>query len=181
MSLSLFMIGVNVLFAQPDVIDLPKEEQKKMEFSGVFKSSLGIESGGGSGYIGLAYDHLLSARWRIGASAGYPSVGANIKCFPFGVQRDRLLFSIGARGNFYFDLSQVQRFSGISVPLGISYFIPSRINLELEVGPIAYFSNGENEFTPLYNGALQNVWFSVKIARRFSFYSMRRARQLENE
>lgn len=169
------------LFAQDTLlipeIDLDKEERSKMEFAGVFKSSINVELGGKTGFGGLSYDLLLSRRIRLGLGAGYPAVGAEIICFPFGIKRDQFLFKLGGRATAFFPPNETS-FMMYSVPIGFSYFMARRINLEVDAGPLFKTTfTGTAPVSGLAN-SINYVWFSVKLGYRFSFYSMRRARQL---
>lgn len=175
----LFFIGS--LFAQDTLlipeIELDKKERSKMEFAGVFKSSINVELGGKTGFGGLSYDLLLSRRIRLGLGIGYPAAGVEIMCFPFGVKRDQLLFKLGGRATAFFPPNETG-FMLYSVPVGFSYFMARRINLEVDAGPLFKTTfTGAAPVAGLAN-SLNYVWFSVKLGYRFSFYSMRRARQL---
>jgi hypothetical protein len=160
------------------VIQLDKKDQKKMEFAGVYKSAVGVELGGKSGYIGITYDHLLSRRWRLGLGVGYPGFGGEVKCFPFGVKRDKLLFNVGARATALFP-AKGTNYMFYSIPIGLSYFTVNRMNVELDAGPL--FKEPFDSSVPAtgFGSEIDYVWFSLKLSYRFSFYAMRRAKQLD--
>lgn len=165
------------LFAQDTLfttkIELTKEEQNRMEFAGVFKSSWHIEAGGKMGFVGLGYDLLLSRHLRLGVGVGYPAVGMDVECFPFGVKRERLLFKFGGRSTAFFPANETS-FMIYSIPIGFSYFTANRINVELDAGPL--FKTAIGGKTPI-NGLAESinyVWFSVKLGYRFSFYNLKK-------
>ena len=177
--LFLFAFVSIISFAQDEkpVIDLEKEERDKMEFAGVFKSSISAEFGGKAGLAGVSYDLLLSKRWRIGAGIGYPGAGMDVKLYPKGVGRDRLIFNLGLRANAVLPPGQDQ-YAFYSLPLGFSYFAANRINLEFDMGPMYKVPiTGSLQETGLGH-SVNYVWVSFKLGYRFSFYAMKRARQL---
>ncbi len=159
-------------------VDLEEEEQNKMEFAGVFKSAINVEGFGKTGFVGISYDHLLSARWRVGVGVGYPGFGADLKFYPWKVKRFSPVFNLGLRSVAFFPKNGTA-VALHSLPIGISYFGKSRINVELDIGPMftVPLSAGAEIFGSSTN--LPPIWFSVKIGHRFSFYAIKRARQLE--
>lgn len=160
------------------VIQLEREEQAKMEFSGVFKSSISLELAGKSGWVGASYDLLLSRRLRLGIGVGYPGAGLDFKCYPYGVGRDKFIFNLGLRANVIMPPGDSQ-YAFYSLPIGFSYFAANRINFDLDVGPMYKYQIDNGSPETGISSQINYVWFSAKIGYRFSFYAMRRARQLD--
>ena len=69
-------------FAQGQDPDITPDDVSKMEFSGVFKSSVSIEFAGKSGFVGVSYDRLLSSHLRFGVGAGFKGAGLDFKYYP---------------------------------------------------------------------------------------------------
>lgn len=161
-------------------IRLEKEERRKMEFAGVFKSSVSLELGGKSGYAGVSYDLLLTEKWRLGLGVGYPGAGLDVKCFPFSVRRDKLVFNLGLRSSVLLPQDGTNVFIH-STPIGVALFAPSRLNLELDFGPALIHSIDPAQEITGTSENLSYFWGSIKIGYRFSFYAMKRARRLNKE
>lgn len=179
--LSVFLFFSSFAFGQDSlIIDLNKEERKKMEFAGVYKSSLSLELGGKSGYTGVSYDLLLSRKWRLGLGIGYPGVGTDLKFHPFGVKRDKLILNIGMRANAFLPPTS-SNYMFYSLPIGLTYYTVNRLNLEIDAGPM--FKTPLNPSTPQsgFGNDINYIWFSLKIGYRFSFYAIRRARLLDKQ
>ena len=173
---------IGVCYAQDstlvNVIEMDKEDQRRMEFAGVFKSSISLEGGGKSGFAGLSCDLLLSRKWRIGFGGGFCGAGADVKFYPFGVKRDKLVFNVGARANAFFPINGTN-YMFYSAPLGLSFFTVNRINLELDAGPLFKQPFNQSETQLGIGNDINWVWFSLKVGYRFSFYAMKRARALD--
>lgn len=164
-----------IVFSQE--ISLKEDEIRKMEFSGVFKSSISLEGFGKSGLIGVSYDVLLSKRWRWGIGGGYAGFGTAIKWYPTGVKRFKPVFNIGIRCNTFFPKNSAPLIM-YSMPIGLSYFGPSRINMEFDIAPTLKRPINANEKIEGIAATTKIIWFSVKLGYRFSFYSIKRKRQL---
>ncbi len=160
------------------VVDMSKEEQKKMEFAGVFKSSISLEGGGKSGFAGISYDLLLSRKWRVGIGGGYSGAGADVKFYPWGVKRDKLVMNVGLRANAVLPFDGTN-YMFYSAPIGLSYFTLGRINLELDAGPLLKRQFNQSEIAYGIGNKINYAWVSLKIGYRFSFYAMKRARELD--
>lgn len=158
-------------------ISLEKEEIKKMEFAGVYKCAINLEGGGKTGFVGLSYDYLLSRRWRVGVGLGYPGVGADVKFYPTGVKRFKPVVNLGLRSTAFFP-NNGTAIMAYSLPIGISFFGPSRVNIELDAGPMLKYPINNGEAITGISDQIGNVWVSIKIGHRFSFYAMKRAREL---
>lgn len=181
----LFLVVSSVSRAQDSTltteIRIDKAERRKMEFAGVYKSSISLEIFGKSGFVGASYDVLLSRKWRLGLGAGYAGGGADLKFYPFGVKRDAVLLNIGFRANAFLQPNSTH-YRMYSLPIGLSLFTVNRMNLELDVGPM--MNKIFTGFDEPYSGFASNinfVWFSMKVGYRFSFYAMKRARKLNKE
>ena len=159
------------------VVKIDPNEMAKMEFAGVFKSAINLEGGGKSGFVGISYDLLLSRKWRVGIGGGYSGAGADVKFYPWGVKRDKLVLNLGLRANAFLPMDETN-YMFYSVPIGLSFFTVNRINLELDAGPMI-----KRQFDPLempigIGSKLNYAYVSIKIGYRFSFYAMKRARNL---
>ncbi|MDC3352016.1 hypothetical protein OAV92_02100 [Crocinitomicaceae bacterium] len=178
----ILMLFSVVTVAQDDskgVIDLPKEVQKKMEFAGVFKSSIGIEFAGKSGLVGVNYDLLLSRHVRLGMGLGYAGAGMDLKFFPIGgVKRGKLRFTAGLRAN-YMEFPEQDHKLFLSAPLGLFYAGVNRINYEFDIGPLHQQVYPQTGSVEGFSDQFQYVWFSLKLSYRFSFYAMKRYRQFD--
>ena len=174
----LFLAGI--AYAQDSLeIRLDDEQRDKMEFAGVFKSSISLELGGKSGFAGVSYDLLLSRKWRLGLGAGFLGMGADIKFHPFGVKRDKMIFNIGLRANAFLPPSG-SNYMFYSIPVGITYFTVNRLNIGIDAGPLLKKPFLVNEVLHGVGTDVNYLWFSVKVGYRFSFYAMRRASKLKN-
>lgn len=169
-------IGPSLVFGQEH--EIPLDDLKKMEFSGVYKSAISAELGGKSGFIGFSYDRLLSSHTRLGIGAGFKGVGVDFKYYPIKVQRDKWLFNVGLRTNM---VNLPSNYLFCSLPIGVSFFGASRLNFDLDVGPLYKFPIANNSNNPDFANNWNYVWFSLKVGYRFSFYAMRRARRLNQE
>ncbi|WP_027421203.1 hypothetical protein [Crocinitomix catalasitica] len=172
----LIFIFLSSQFINAQIVDLDEDDIARMEFSGVFKSALSIELGGGTGFAGLAFDHFLREKLRMGISVGYPATGANFKVYPFGIDRHKACWNIGWRSTAFLTAND-PLFLMHNLPIGISVFGKNQINFEIDFGP-AY--SHALKSTDVLTGFSKNLYFwgGVKIGYRFSFYSMKRARQL---
>ncbi len=170
--LSLFFFP---LFAQGQEDEITPDDVRKMEFSGVFKSSISVELGGKSGFIGVSYDRLLSSHSRIGVGAGYSGVGLDFKYYPRQVQRDKWLLNIGLRANM---MNVRSNFVFCSLPIGFSFFGLSRLNFDFDLGPMYKLPITTDFKTSQFSENWNYVWFSAKVGYRFSYYAMKRARRL---
>lgn len=158
--------------------EIPTDELNKMEFAGVYKSTISAEIGGKSGFVGISYDRLLSARTRIGVGAGFKGVGLDFKYYPIMVSRDRWLFNLGLRANL---VNVPSPYLFCSLPIGVSFFGLSRLNFDVDAGPLYKFPIAKGVTNTDFTANWNYVWFSVKVGYRFSFYAMRRARRLNQE
>jgi hypothetical protein len=177
--ITIFALFTGVCHAQDStlVIEIDPDEMAKMEFEGVFKSSISLEGGGKSGFAGISYDLLLSRKWRVGIGGGYAGAGADVKFYPWGVKRDKLIMNLGLRANTFLPIGGTN-YMFYSAPIGLSFFTVKRINLELDAGPMI-----KRQFDPLetpigIGSKLDYAYVSIKIGYRFSFYAMKRARNL---
>jgi hypothetical protein len=159
------------------VIDIDKEDLKKMEFAGVFKSSIGLQIGGTSGIIGFSYDLLLTEKLRAEIGGGYAGAGIGIKIYPFSVKRQAICFNLGIRSQVL-ALPDSSPMHLHSLPIGITYFGSNRLNYEFDLGPALPFPLHNNE--NIY-GASEFLfgYASFKLSYRFSFYNMNRVKELE--
>lgn len=178
------ILGSNNGNAQEDstqVIELKKEVRNKMEFAGVFKSAIGVELGGKSGLVGVNYDLLFSRHVRMGLGLGYAGAGAELKFFPFGgVKRQKIRFTAGIRANYMAFPNETKKMF-YSAPLGIFYAGLNRVNYEFDIGPLYQNTFDQPGLEEGISDRFNYVWFSVKLSYRFSFYAMRRARELARE
>lgn len=178
--ITILFLCLGTIYAQDSTlfIDIKKEDQKRMEFAGVFKSSVSLEGGGKSGFVGVSYDLLLSRKWRIGIGGGYSGAGADIKFYPFGVKRKKLVFNVGLRANAFLPINGTN-YMFYSLPIGFSLFTVNRINLELDAGPMLKRQFDQSKVESGVGDKINYVWISLKIGYRFSFYAMKRARELD--
>lgn len=156
------------------IIDVPAEDIKKMEFEGIYKSSISLELGGKSGLVGVSYDLLLSPRWRFGVGGGYSGAGIDLKFYPGKVQRNKIIFNLGARANI-FQLPNDYVF--YSLPLGLTYFSDFRMNFDFDIGPLYKQTLNDNLSPGSFWNDWNYVWISAKVSYRFSFYAMNRWRK----
>ena len=171
----LFLLTLISFVARGQEQEITPDELKKMEFSGVFKSTISLELGGKSGYVGVSYDRLLSSHSRIGIGAGYSGVGLDFKYYPRQVQRDKWLLNIGLRANM---MNVPSNFVFCSLPVGLSFFGLSRLNFDLDLGPMYKLPIATDMKTSQFSENWNYVWFSAKVGYRFSYYAMKRARRL---
>lgn len=177
------LIGLNGMAQEdsPKVIHLEKEVQNKMEFAGVFKSSIGLEFAGKSGLLGVNFDHLFSRYMRLGVGAGYAGAGLDLKFFPIGgIKRGKLRFTVALRGNYVAFPNQNQHLF-LSAPIGLFYAGVNRINYEFDLGPLYRQTYPVDGAVSGFTDQLQYLWFSIKVSHRFSFYAMKRERQLKKK
>ncbi|MFT5822017.1 MAG: hypothetical protein ACI8ZM_003273 [Crocinitomix sp.] len=161
------------------VIEIDPNEMAKMEFAGVFKSSISLEGGGKSGFVGISYDLLLSKKWRVGIGGGYSGAGADVKFYPWGVKRDKLVLNLGLRANALMPVNGTN-YLFYSAPIGLSFFTVNRINLELDAGPLFKRQFDQSETEIGFGSKINYAWVSLKVGYRFSFYAMKRARKLDH-
>ena len=164
------------VYAQPITVEMDESELKKMEYSGVFKSALSLELAGGAGYAGIAYDLFLMEKIRLGVGVGYPGVGANLKIYPFGIGRAKYIFNVGVRTQLFLPPNETSAFI-YNLPLGVSFFALNRLNFDLDFGPAYTMPANSNEMLNNFPKDLY-FWGGLKIGYRFSFYNMKRVRQL---
>ncbi len=120
----------------------------------------------------------MSRKWRVGVGIGYPGVGGEVKFYPFGVKRDKLLLNVGGRANALFPVNG-SNYMFYSIPVGLSYFTVNRMNLEIDAGPLLKEPFDNNVVQSGFGSQIDYVWFSLKLSYRFSFYAMRRAKRLD--
>ncbi|NOQ74741.1 MAG: hypothetical protein GQ574_22195 [Crocinitomix sp.] len=179
-SIVIILLFTGVCHAQDSTlnIELDRSDLKKMEFAGVFKSSISLEGGGKSGYGGISYDLLLSRKWRVGIGGGYSGAGADVKFYPWGVKRDKLVLNLGLRANAFLPLNGTN-YMFYSAPIGLSFFTLNRINLELDAGPLLKRQFDQSETEIGFGSKINYAWVSIKVGYRFSFYAMKRSRKLD--
>lgn len=171
----LFLLTLISLVARAQEQEITPDELKKMEFSGVFKSTISLELGGKSGFVGVSCDRLLSSHSRIGIGVGYAGVGVDFKYFPRHVKRDKWLLNIGLRANM---MNVPSNFVFCSLPIGFSFFGLSRLNFDFDLGPMYKLPIATDLKTSPFSENWNYVWFSAKVGYRFSYYAMKRARRL---
>jgi hypothetical protein len=163
-------------FTQPVIVELDSNDVRKMEFSGVFKSSISVELAGASGYVGLVYDLFLKEKLRVGASIGYPGAGVNVKWYPFGIGRGKYVLNAGLRGQLFLPPNETSTLL-YNLPIGISYFALNRLNFDLDFGPAYAMPAVQGESLSNFTDDLY-FWGAFKIGYRFSFFNMKRVREL---
>lgn len=175
---AIFLIFTHYISFTQIIVDLEEEDLKKMEFAGVFKSSIAAQIGGTAGIIGASYDLLVSEKIRIEVGGGYVAAGIGVKVYPFSVKREKVCFNFGVRSQLLY-LPQSAPVYLNSLPIGFTYFGLNRLNYEIDFGPALPIGLQSND--ALY-GASKFLYgyASFKIGYRFSFYNMRRIRQLND-
>lgn len=138
MTKNYFLLGFFLIF----ITFLGNAQEASSGIDGMRKNAISFNVLGTTPLVGFTYDRIVSEKVSLEIGAGFPSVGAGFKYYPWNIKESEILFHVGLSTSFVFsevfDVWGTSDNSGLFMgylPIGISYFGKQGFNLGVDIGP----------------------------------------------
>ncbi len=178
-SVLLIAMTFSCLFSwgQNEIDSATVADLKSTEFGGLYKSSISVNVGGTSGFIGGSFEHFVNPHLQLEIGGGFPACGIGLNVYPWKVKRASERFMIAYKGvylNTPWRLPVYQH----AIVVGLTFFTEKKWNWTFNVGPMYIHSTDNFNFIPPEGDSPMSAMLNIKGSYRFSFEVMKRKREL---